>query len=113
MTEIEKSKTHIMAQIIEYEPHSVVSKTIIRRITGNISIVAIDSGVGLAEKTLPFDTFVEIIDGVAEILIEGKSSKLEIGQGIIIPAHAASSISAKEQFKMIQTIIKSGYELEI
>jgi quercetin dioxygenase-like cupin family protein len=112
-TEIEKSKTHIMVQIIEYVPHSVVSKTIIRKTTGNISIVAIDTGVGLAERTSPFDTFVQVIDGAAEMVVDGKSKILGKGQGIIIPAHTASSVNAKEQFKMIQTIIKSGYELEL
>jgi quercetin dioxygenase-like cupin family protein len=111
-TEIEKSKAHIMVQIIDYVPNSVVSKTIVRKLTGDISIVAIDSGIGLAEKISPFDTFVQIIDGAAELVIEGRSNKLEKGQGIIIPAHTANSVNAKEQFKMILTIIKSGYELE-
>jgi quercetin dioxygenase-like cupin family protein len=110
--EIEKSKAHIIVQVIDYVPDSVVSKTILRKITGDISIVAIDSGVELAEKISPFDTFVQIVDGEAELMIEGKSNKLEKGQGIIIPAHASSSVNAKEQFKMILTIIKSGYELE-
>jgi quercetin dioxygenase-like cupin family protein len=111
--EIEKSKAHIMVQVIEYAPHSVASKTIMRKTTGNISIVAIDSGIGLVEKTSPFDTFVQIIDGSAEMVIGGISNMLEKGQGIIIPAHVTNTINAKEQFKMIMTIIKSGYEQAI
>ena len=109
-TEIEKSKTHILIEIIEYVPNSVVTKTIIRKTTGNISIVAIDTGEVLAEKISPFDTFIQIIEGKAEVVIDGKSKMVQIGQAIIIPAHTSNSVRANEKFKMISTIIKSGYE---
>ena len=109
-TEIEKSKAHILIEIIEYVPNSVVTKTMIRKTTGNISVVAIDSGEVLAEKISPFDTFIQIIEGKAEVVIDGKSNMIQIGQAIIIPAHASNSVRANERFKMISTIIKSGYE---
>jgi quercetin dioxygenase-like cupin family protein len=108
--EIEKSKTHILIEIIEYVPNSVVSKTIIRKTTGNVSVVAIDTGEALAEKISPFDTFLQIIEGNAEVIIDEKSNLLQTGQAIIVPAHASSSVKAKERFKMISTVIKSGYE---
>ena len=108
--EIEKSKAHIIVEIIEYVPNSVVSRTIIKKFTGNVSVWSFDSGEGLVEKTSPFDTFAQIIDGTAEIIIDGKSNLLESGQGIIIPAHASNIIKANVRFKMILTIIKSGYE---
>jgi len=108
--EIEKSKTHILIEIIEYVSNSVVSKTIIRKTTGNVSVVAIDTGEALAEKTSPFDTFIQIIEGNAEIIIDKKSNMLKTGEGIIIPAHTSNNINAKGRFKMISTIIKSGYE---
>lgn len=109
-TEIEKSKTHILIEIIEYVPNSVVSKTIIRKTTGNISIVAIDIGEALAEKISPFDTYIQVIEGVAEVVIDAKSNILQTGQAIIIPAHASNIVKANERFKMISTVIKSGYE---
>ena len=109
-TEIEKSKTHILIEIIEYVPNSIVTKTMIRKTTGNISVMAIDTGEVLAEKISPFDTFIQIIEGKAEVVIDGKSNMIEIGQAIIIPAHASNSVRANERFKMISTIIKSGYE---
>mgnify|MGYP001829109193 FL=1 len=109
-TEIEKSKTHILIEIIEYVPNSVVTKTIIRKTTGNISVVAIDTGEVLSEKISPFDTFIQIIEGKAELVIDGKSKMVQIGQAIIIPAHTSNSVRANEKFKMISTIIKSGYE---
>ncbi len=109
--EFEKSKALIIVEIIEYVPNSVVSTTIIKKSTGNISAVAFDTGEGLTEKISPFDTFAQIIDGKAEIIIDGKSYTLETGQAIIIPAHKPNLIKANERFKMISTIIKSGYEL--
>ena len=108
--EIEKSISHILIEIIEYMPNSVVSKTIIRKTTGNISVVAIDTGETLAEKISPFDTFIQIIEGKAEVLIDSKSNMLNTGEAIIIPAHTSNMVKANERFKMISTIIKSGYE---
>ena len=110
MKEIEKSKIHILIEIIEYVPNSVVSKTIIRKTTGNISIVAIDTGEALAEKISPFDTFIQIIEGTAEVVIDDQPNILQTGQGIIIPAHTSNIVKANGRFKMISTVIKSGYE---
>lgn len=109
-TEQEKSKSFIIVEIIEYVPNSVVIKTIIKKTTGNVSAVSFDSGETLTDRVSPFDNFIQIIDGSAEIIIDRKSSKLETGQSIIIPAHAYNTIMANERFKMITTIIKSGYE---
>jgi len=87
-----------------------VSKTIIKKSTGNISVMSFDSGEGLTEKTSPFDTFVQIIEGKAEIVIDEISNMLKSGQGIVIPAHSPNFIRPNGRFKMILTIIKSGYE---
>lgn len=109
-SEIENAKAHIIVEIIEYVPNSVVNKTIIKKSTGNISIMSFDSGEGLTEKISPFDTFVQIIEGSAEIVIDNVSNHLETGMGIIIPAHLPNYIKPNGRFKMIQTVIKSGYE---
>lgn len=109
-SELEKSKAHIIVEIIEYMTNSVVIKTIIKKSTGNISVMSFDSGEGLTEKTSPFDTFVQILEGKAEIVIDRESNLLESGQGIIIPAHSPNFIKPNGRFKMISTIIKSGYE---
>jgi len=108
--EIEKSKVHITVEIIEYIPNSVVIKTVFKKSTGNISVMSFDSGEGLTEKTTPFDTFAQIIDGKAEIVISGEPFFLETGQSIVIPAHAPNYIRPNGRFKMILTVIKSGYE---
>jgi quercetin dioxygenase-like cupin family protein len=107
--EVEKTKVHIIVEIIEYVPNSVVSKTIIKKSTGNISVTSFDTGEELAEKISPFDTYIQIIDGAAEVVINDKKYLLKPGEGIVIPAHAPHSFNANEQFKMISTVIKSGY----
>ena len=109
-SELEKSKAHIIVEIIEYMANSVVIKTIIKQSTRNISVMSFDSGHGRTEKTSPFDTFVQIIEGKAEIVIDKVTTLLESGQGVIIPAHASNFIKPNGRFKMISTIIKSGYE---
>lgn len=109
-TELEKSKAHILVEVIEYVKNSVVTKTIIRKNTGNISVVAIDSGETLPEKILPFDSFLQIIEGTAEVVIDEKSTLVKTGEGVIVPAHTCHFLKANGQFKMISTIIKSGYE---
>lgn len=108
--EQEKGKTFIIVEIIEYIPNSVVIKSIIKKTTGNVTVSSFDSGETLTEKITPFDTFIQVIDGKAEIVIDDQFHQLDMGQSIIIPAHSRNSIKANVRFKMISTIIKSGYE---
>jgi quercetin dioxygenase-like cupin family protein len=109
--ELEKARGYITVELIEYLGNSVVTKTILKKSTGSISAMSFDTGEGLAEKISPFDTYAQIIEGRAEVVIDGKSVFLETGQSIIIPAHKPNFIQANERFKMILTEIKSGYEL--
>ncbi|MEQ9305304.1 MAG: cupin domain-containing protein [Marinoscillum sp.] len=108
--QIEKGKVLIVVEIIEYIPNSVLIKTIIKKFTGNLSAVSFDSGEALTEKTSPFDTFIQVIDGKAEVLIDDHSHNLNTGESIIIPAHSRHVIKANVRFKIISTVIKSGYE---
>jgi len=105
--EFEKSKVLIVVEIIEYVANSVVIKTIIKKTTGNVTAVSFDSGEHLTEKTIPYDNYIQVIEGIAEIQIDGDKHRLKVGESIIIPAHTRNSISAIERFKMISTIIKS------
>ncbi|GJM29041.1 MAG: cupin [Cyclobacteriaceae bacterium] len=108
--EQDKSKSFIVVEIVEYVPHSVVIKTIIKKTTGNVTVSSVDTGGALARVASPFDTFIQVIDGKAEVAIEGKTHMLDIGQAIIIPAHSSSVIKSNVRFKIISTIIKSGYD---
>ncbi len=109
-TEFIRSEAFKVAEVIDYIPNSVVIKSIIKRITGNISAVSFDSGELLSLKASPFETFIQIIEGNAEVVIDDKSNLLEMGQSIIIPANSRNTIKANKKFKMLSTLIKSGYE---
>jgi len=108
--EIEKKKAHVIVQIVDYIPDAVLSKTIIKRATGNVTVSSLDAGEEVEEKASAFDNYIQIIDGAAEITIGDKKIFLKLGEGIVIPANAKHSFCANEKFKMISTIIKSGYE---
>ena len=108
--EVEKGSAHIIVELIEYEHNAVVSKSIMKKTTGSINALSFASGEGLNEKTSPFDTYAQIIDGSAIIEIDGKPTILKTGEGIIIPAHKPSHIKPNGRFKLILTVIKSGYE---
>ena len=109
-TEIKKAQVQSIEKIIEYIPNSVVIKSIFKKPTGEISVVAIDAGEALTNKISPFDIFTQAINGNAEIIIDGNSSILKTGEMIIIPAHSSNTIKANVPFKMLTTLIKSGYE---
>ena len=107
---IKKATAFNVVHILEYQAQSIVIKSILRKNTGNLSAVSFDSGEILIGKISPFDTFLQIIDGNAEIIIDDKSNLLEVGQSIIIPAHSSNTIKAHQRFKMLSTFIKHGYE---
>lgn len=108
--EIEKGAAHIIVELIEYEHNAVVSKSIMKKTTGSIDALSFASGEGLNEKTSPFDTYAQIIDGSAIIEVDGKATELKTGEGIVIPAHKSSVIKPNGRFKLLLTVIKSGYE---
>lgn len=108
--EVEKAKALVVLEVVEYLPNSIVSKTIIKKATGSISLMSFEAGEILTEKTSPFDSFAQIVDGEAEILIDGISNLLTSGQAIVLPAHIPNIIKANERFKMLLTLIKSEYE---
>jgi quercetin dioxygenase-like cupin family protein len=91
-------------------PNCVLTRTIIRKTTGNVCAISFDAGEILAEKISPFDNLVQVLEGEAEIIINDKSSFLVTGESIIIPAHSHNTIRAIIRFKMLSTVIKSGYD---
>jgi quercetin dioxygenase-like cupin family protein len=107
MSEELKAKTLKVEDLIEYQEGAVVSKEIIRKGTGTVTIFAFDKGEGLSEHTAPFDAMVQVIDGKAEITISGSKNILEKGDMIIMPANESHALHAIERFKMILTMIRS------
>lgn len=108
--ELEKGKEHIIVEIVEYLPNAVMSKTIIKKATGNDTAMSFREGEELGEKTFPYDNYIQIIDGAADVTIAHKKYHLKLGSGIVIPAHSLHHFNANQKFKMLSTIIKSGYE---
>ncbi len=92
---------------IQYADKAVVSKHVLKKEAGNISLFAFDQGEGLSEHTAPFDAVVFIIDGTADIIINGESHILKAGEIIIMPAGIPHALKALERFKMVLTMIRS------
>ena len=107
MSEELKARTLRVEDLIEYQNGAVVSREIIRKGTGTVTIFAFDKGEGLSEHTAPFDAIVQVIDGKAEVTISGNKNVLEKGDMIIMPASYSHALHAMERFKMILTMIRS------
>ncbi len=105
--EFEKGKIFSYNSSISYAEEAVVSKHILKKETGNISLFAFDKGEGLSEHTAPFDAGVFIVEGKADVKIDGVSNILETGDNIIMPANVPHALFALERFKMVLTMIKS------
>jgi len=95
------------AEMIEYQTDSVVSKTLINKPSGTVTLFAFDAGQGLSEHTAPFDAMVYILDGVTEITISGAAYTVKSGEMIIMPAHEPHALHAIDHFKMMLIMIKS------
>jgi len=91
---------------INYNENAIVSKHLLKKESGNISLFAFDKGEELSEHTAPFDAMVYIVDGKADIIIDGKSNFLEANETIIMPANIRHALKAIESFKMVLTMIR-------
>lgn len=96
-----------LVDMINYQQGAVVSKTIIEKNTGTVTLFAFDSGQGLSEHTAPFDALVQVLDGEVEIRISGKPFHLKQGEIIIMPANEPHALKAVSNFKMLLTMIRS------
>jgi quercetin dioxygenase-like cupin family protein len=106
--EFEKAKVFSFNESVEYSEGGIVSKTVLKKQTGNISLFSFDKGEALSEHTAPFDAMIQVVDGRGEIIIDGKSYFLEAGQVIIMPANIPHAVKAVDRFKMVLTMIKSS-----
>ena len=93
-------------EMVDYSAGGIVSKRVIQRKTGNVSLFAFDKDQKLSEHTAPFDALIQVLDGTAEIMIDGKSYILKHGECIIMPANIPHAVNAVEKFKMLLTMIK-------
>ena len=100
-------KASVLADLVQYQEDAVVSKTVIKKETGTVTLFAFDSNQGLSEHTAPFDAMVCVLDGSVEITISKKPYVLKKGEMIILPVGEPHSLRALERFKMMLTMIRS------
>ena len=96
-----------LIDLVAYQEGSVVSRTVINKETGTLTLFAFDEGQGLSEHTAPYDALVYIIDGEAEVSISSRPIRLKQGETIIMPAHEPHSLRALKRFKMMLVMIRS------
>jgi len=95
------------AEFVSYQDGSVVSREVLKRPTGNVTLFAFDEGEGLSEHTAPFDALVQVLEGEAEIMISGRPHRLKGGEMILLPVGQPHALKAIKRFKMILTMIRS------
>ncbi|UCB60982.1 MAG: cupin domain-containing protein [Candidatus Bathyarchaeota archaeon] len=101
------AQSHRLDELISYQEGAVVSRTIINKKSGTITLFAFDAGQGLSEHATPYDALVQIIDGEAKIAISNKAMRIKAGEILILPANEPHSLKASQRFKMILTMLKS------
>lgn len=96
-----------LADLVQYQPGAVVSRTLIDKKIGTLTLFAFDDGQGLSEHTAPYDAFVQIVDGAADITIGGQDHRVSAGQMIIMPANVPHALRAVGKFKMLLVMIRA------
>lgn len=102
----ETAQTFRFEARVDFSEGGIVSKRVIDRPTGNVSLFAFDKGQRLSEHSAPFDAMVQVVEGQAEILIDGVPHNVQTGESIIMPANITHAVNAVEKFKMVLTMIK-------
>jgi quercetin dioxygenase-like cupin family protein len=101
------AKASNISGLINYQDGSVVSRTLIDKKVGTVTLFAFDAGQGLSEHTAPYDALVQVLDGEVEVTISGNPVNLKVGEMTIMPANEPHALKAKTRFKMLLTMIKS------
>jgi quercetin dioxygenase-like cupin family protein len=94
-------------ELVNYQDGAVVSREIVKKPTGSVTLFAFDEGQGLSEHTAPFDALVQVVEGETEIMISGQPHRLQGGEMILMPAGQPHALKALKRFKMILTMIRS------
>jgi quercetin dioxygenase-like cupin family protein len=97
----------VVADLLDYQEGSVVSKMVLKREKGSVTAFAFDAGEGLSEHTAPFEALLHVIDGEAEVTVSGEPFRLEAGEMIVLPANEPHAVAAVHRFKMLLTMIRS------
>jgi quercetin dioxygenase-like cupin family protein len=101
------SKAINLLSLISYQEGSVVSRTIVNRETGNVTLFAFDEAQGLSEHTAPFDALVQVLEGEVEVSVDSKPLRATLGDVVLMPAHHPHALKAITKFKMLLTMVRS------
>jgi quercetin dioxygenase-like cupin family protein len=96
-----------LIDLVNYQEGAVVSRTLVNRETGTLTLFAFDEGQGLSEHTAPFDAVAHLLEGEAEIAVSGKPLQVTVGEAVLMPANQPHSLKALSRFKMLLTMIRS------
>ena len=96
-----------LMNLVNYQEGSVVSRTVVNRATGTVTLFAFDEGQGLSEHTAPFDAIAHVLEGESEITVSGKPLRATAGEAVLLPANQPHSVKALSKFKMLLTMIRS------
>lgn len=96
-----------LLELVSYQNGAVVSRTLVHRATGTVTLFAFDEGQGLSEHTAPFDALAHVLEGSAEIVVSGKPLLTKAGEAVLMPANQPHSLKALTRFKMLLTMIRS------
>jgi quercetin dioxygenase-like cupin family protein len=96
-----------LIDLVNYQEGAVVSRTLVNRPTGTVTLFAFDEGQGLSEHTAPFDALAHLLEGEAEIVVSGKPLRMTAGEAVLMPANQPHSLKALSRFKMLLTMIRS------
>lgn len=105
--EMPVAQTARLAELVNYQEGAVVSRTLIARATGTVTLFAFDEGQGLSEHTAPYDALANVLEGSAEIVVSGKLLPTTAGEAVLMPANQPHSLKAVTKFKMLLTMIRS------
>ena len=107
MAELPTAERIRSLDLIAYQDGAVVSRTLLKRASGTVTLFAFDRGQGLSEHTAPFDALVHVLDGEAEIVIAGTSHQVAAGDLMLMPANQPHALTARTPFKMLLTMLRS------
>ena len=102
-----RSSVAKLTDLVDYQEGSIVSRTLIKKATGTVTLFAFDTGEGLSEHTAPFDALVYLVEGQADISIAGQTFRVQAGETITLPAHRPHAVRAVDRFKMLLMMIRT------
>jgi quercetin dioxygenase-like cupin family protein len=105
--EMPAAEAVVLADLVNYQAGSVVSRTIVKRPLGTVTLFAFEEGEGLSEHTAAFDALAHVLEGEAEIVISGKVIRTKAGEAVLMPAHQPHAVKAIARFKMALTMIRA------